>query len=317
MQNNIMVSVICLTYNHEKYIEKTIQSILNQETDFKFELLIHDDASTDGTKLIIKRYAELYPDIIIPIYQEENQYSQGINISSKFIYPITNGKYIAWCEGDDFWTEKYKLQKQVDFLEKNKKFIGCVHKYNVVDLKDEVKDIKTFGYYENEETYTFNDFFVKELPSQIGSLVCRNILKDPEIGYPRLFDEVKLQGDVKLFLYLLTYGDIYRLDEIMSAYRFAIAENDTSWSANYIRKPHNYKKFKELCHMEKIYKKIYTRNIKFDDRKLKCIIGKIMELKREFNLISFCEFMKMVFMQKGSLSLVFGIGLNKIKRGVK
>ena len=86
-----------------------------QKTDFPFEILIHDDASTDGTADIIREYEAKYPDIIKPIYQTENQYSKGIKVSQVYQFPRAKGKYIALCEGDDYWTDPYKLQKQVDF----------------------------------------------------------------------------------------------------------------------------------------------------------------------------------------------------------
>lgn len=97
-----------------------------QKTTFPIEIIIHDDASTDGTAKIVKEYADKYPDLIVPILQTENQYSQGIKPSHKFVFPRARGKYIAFCEGDDYWTDPYKLQKQVDFLEANPDY-GMVH----------------------------------------------------------------------------------------------------------------------------------------------------------------------------------------------
>lgn len=112
-----LVSINCTAYNHEVYIRNTLEGFLMQKTDFKFEILIHDDASTDQTANIIREYEKKYPEIIKPIYQKENQFSKNISISKQFQYPRARGKYIAICEGDDYWTDPYKLQKQVDFLE--------------------------------------------------------------------------------------------------------------------------------------------------------------------------------------------------------
>lgn len=113
-----LVSICCMTYNHEKYIRDAIESFLMQETDFKFEVLIHDDASTDRTADIIRSYEKKYPEIIKPIYQTENQYSKGVIISSTFNFPRAKGKYIAFCEGDDYWTDPKKLQKQINEMSK-------------------------------------------------------------------------------------------------------------------------------------------------------------------------------------------------------
>ena len=115
--DEIMVSICCLTYNHEPYIRDCLEGFVNQKTNFKFEVIIHDDASTDKTADIIREYESKYPDIIKPIYQTENQYSQGIKFGKKYIYPKMRGKYVAFCEGDDYWCDNNKLQKQFDFFD--------------------------------------------------------------------------------------------------------------------------------------------------------------------------------------------------------
>ena len=97
----IKVSICCITFNHEKYIKKALDSFLSQNTDFEYEILIHDDASTDSTADIIREYEKKYPNIIKPIYQTENQYQKGVtNPSGKFNFPRAKGQYIAMCEGD-------------------------------------------------------------------------------------------------------------------------------------------------------------------------------------------------------------------------
>lgn len=127
MDNSIRVSIICNTYNHEPYVENALKGFVSQKTNFGFEVLIHDDASTDGTAQIIKRYAEQYPDLIKPICQEENQYSQSIKITRVHQLPRAKGEYIAFCEGDDYWTDEHKLQKQYDALEQHPEIDICAH----------------------------------------------------------------------------------------------------------------------------------------------------------------------------------------------
>ncbi len=111
-----VVSICSASYNHENYIEEALDSFLMQETDFPFEVLMNDDCSTDNTANIIREYEKKYPNIIKPIYQKENQYSKGIKISPTFNFPRAKGKYIALCEGDDYWTDPLKLQTQVDAM---------------------------------------------------------------------------------------------------------------------------------------------------------------------------------------------------------
>ena len=126
--SGIMVSVCCITYNQVSYIRDALEGFVNQQTDFAYEVLIHDDASSDGTAEIIREYAKRYPDRIFPILQTENQYSKGLtNVSGTFNFPRARGKYIAMCEGDDYWTDMHKLQKQVDYLEANPGCSLCFH----------------------------------------------------------------------------------------------------------------------------------------------------------------------------------------------
>lgn len=140
--NNPLVSISCITFNQEQYIQQAIEGFLIQETSFPFEILIHDDASTDNTAAIIKEYEKKYPAIIKPIYQSENQYSQGNDVSEINI-KRAKGKYIAFCEGDDFWIDPLKLQKQIDVLEKNENTFSYTDFYTV---DQEGKRIKRFDH---------------------------------------------------------------------------------------------------------------------------------------------------------------------------
>ena len=168
-EKEVQVSVICISYNHEKYIRDTLNGIFIQKTNFRYEVIVHDDASTDGTAAIIMEYAAQYPDTIIPICQTKNQYSQGIPFLFEYILPKVNGKYIAYCEGDDYWTDPLKLQRQYDFLEKNPKYVACGH--NVILVEDDnrfmTKDSPLYSKY--FETYTDmidHDYTLEELGRQ-------------------------------------------------------------------------------------------------------------------------------------------------------
>ena len=128
LTNNYMVDIPMCTYNHEKYIAQTIESILMQKTDFKIRLFIGEDCSIDNTRKIVKQYAEKYPDIIFPVYHNENI---GAVRNSEILLKKCTAKYIALLDGDDYWTDPYKLQKQVDFLEKNPEYSLCSHRYKI------------------------------------------------------------------------------------------------------------------------------------------------------------------------------------------
>ncbi len=121
-----LVSFICHTYNHVNFLKDALNGFLMQETDFSYEIILHDDASVDGTTEIVRSYSESYPNIIIPIIQIENQYSKGIKPISVTL-PLARGKYIAFCEGDDYWTDEKKIQIQASFLEANNHISVCGH----------------------------------------------------------------------------------------------------------------------------------------------------------------------------------------------
>lgn len=148
LNNQIVVSIQCLAYNHAPYIRQCLDGFVMQKTNFRFEAIIHDDASTDGTQDIIREYEQKYPDIIKPIYQKENQYSKGIpGYITDLISSKCKGKYIALCEGDDYWTDPLKLQKQVDFLEDHPDFVICSHDY--------------IKYYQNCQSFANNTYYHK------------------------------------------------------------------------------------------------------------------------------------------------------------
>lgn len=119
-----LVSVVCLTYNQEKFVARAIEGFVSQEVNFSFEILIHDDASPDGTLAIVREFEAKYPDLIRVIAQQENQYSKGVRMPA-LVFAQARGKYIAYCEGDDYWTDSRKLQKQVDLLNRHSE-VGAV-----------------------------------------------------------------------------------------------------------------------------------------------------------------------------------------------
>jgi glycosyltransferase involved in cell wall biosynthesis len=138
-KKNILVSICCITYNHANYIRECLNGFLGQRTNFEYEILIHDDASTDGTSEIIMEYALRHPDKIKPIIQRENKWSKGQRgMNIKYNFSRAKGKFIALCDGDDFWIDPLKLQKQVDFLNNNKDYIVTYHNAKIVNEKGEI-----------------------------------------------------------------------------------------------------------------------------------------------------------------------------------
>lgn len=209
--NTPLVSIICCTYNHGPYIRECLDGFMIQKTDFPIEVLIHDDASTDSTADIIKEFEEKYPSIIKPIYAKENRYSQGIDIFSQILLPKALGKYIAICEGDDYWTDSFKLQKQVDFLELNKNCSVCCHKYILQESNQIVicNDVFDDSFFHIEEYIDSKQWIIQPLTAVFRSSCYNN----------QEFMQYKCSKDVTLFYYLLNKGNAYKMSDVMGVYR--------------------------------------------------------------------------------------------------
>lgn len=158
-----LVAIRCVTYNHESYIRDALEGFVMQQTNFPFVAVVHDDASTDGTAAIILEYARMYPDIIKPIIEAENQCSKKDGSLRRIMDAAikeTGAKYVAYCEGDDYWTDPQKLQKQVDFMENHSDYSFCFTNANAIDA--ETKDLKySFDSYDSECDSPMEDLIIR------------------------------------------------------------------------------------------------------------------------------------------------------------
>jgi len=208
------LTVLCLAYNHEKYIKKAIESFFMQKTNFDYEVLIYDDASTDKTGQIIKEYKKKYPNKIKTILQEENYYSKGLlNSQIRNLFMQAGGKYIAICEGDDYWIDSKKLQLQVDFMDKNPKYTVCFHPVKIIHENDKKKK-EIFPKIEEGKELTLNDLLRGNF-IQTNSVLYRNLGKKQ---YMNLSKENFLPGDWYLHIYHAKHGKIKMIDKIMAVY---------------------------------------------------------------------------------------------------
>lgn len=224
--NDILVSVVCTAYNHEAYIRDALEGFISQKTSFRYEVWVHDDASTDKTAEIIREYANKYPNIIRPIFQKENQYSKGIKIEREYIYPRMSGKYIAFCEGDDFWCCKDKLQLQVDFLQKHEEYSACVHNSRVLNCRTNTENFLNPCNVDKDLTI---DSILQHgnAQFQLSSLMLRReYLELPDAFSAKGF------GDYPLAIYLAICGKVYYFKEVMSVYRLFASGSWTSRQAD-------------------------------------------------------------------------------------
>ena len=229
MDNEIKVSVSCLVYNHEKYLRKCLDGFVMQKTNFKFEVLIHDDASTDGSQDIIREYEQKYPDLIKPIYQTENQYSKSINIGRTYQYPRAKGKYIAFCEGDDYWTDENKLQKQYDALENHPQCGMCVHETTCVNEDGSPND-RVFPLVHFDSGVISGSKIIQNYPEWLFHLSSFFIRKD--LLFKLYYDNTQLcklcpVGDTLIQYFSAVFTDYYYIDSKMSTYRWF---SDGSWT---------------------------------------------------------------------------------------
>ncbi len=218
---DIMVSIVCLTYNHARYIRDCLDGFLKQKTEYPFEIVIHDDASTDGTAEIIKEYEANYPAIVVPIYQSQNQFKLK-KIFPQIVFPKLRGKYIAICDGDDYWIDEYKLQKQTAFMEKHQEcsmiFHGGFEEAADNSYRREISTFKESGFYSQEENILAG--LGTNFPISSSMLWRKKVmLEAPEFFlFPKAIDYSIRQ-------LCASKGEIYYLDEIMSVYRTGTAES--------------------------------------------------------------------------------------------
>jgi glycosyltransferase involved in cell wall biosynthesis len=210
--NNPDISIAMLAYNHEKFIGEAIESVLTQKTSYSYKIIIAEDFSTDNTRKIVTEYQKKYPDKIKLILQNKNVGASQNNVN---LLSNLEGKYIAALEGDDYWTDPLKLQKQVDFLEANPDYVLCFHQVDILKPNGEITEDYITKVPENYETI--------ETLARLGnyihtpSVVFRNILK----VFSFEFRESPI-GDFFLYMMLAEHGKLKYLEEKMSVYRYGV-----------------------------------------------------------------------------------------------
>ncbi|MEY8354040.1 glycosyltransferase [Lachnospiraceae bacterium 54-53] len=227
-ESKIMASVSCVTFNHASYIRQALDSFLMQETGFEYEILVHDDASDDGTGDILREYEEKYPDRVRPLIQTENQYSRGIdNISGAFNFPRARGKYIFMCDGDDYWVSPHKLQRQVDYMENHPDCTLCIHSARI-ELAGKALTERQMRPYRGDRTLSPEEIIDKPSGYAMSSMAFPSRLVKE---LPDYYVDCPV-GDTPLQMMAAAEGYGYYMDEPMSAYRVGVAGSWTSEGKN-------------------------------------------------------------------------------------
>lgn len=211
----VLLSIICITYNHEKYISDAIEGFVSQKTDFEYEIIIHDDASTDSTAEIIRKYAKKYPNLIKPIFQTTNQYSQG-----KKMIPLAahyaRGEYLALCEGDDYWIDPCKLQKQINALTQHPEYSLCFHRALVKPENNIENERIVSDYGDTVRLFKPQQVIIGDGPFiQTATIMCK---KESIYKLPEIYDLSPVGDYIIQMLAAIPNGAIY-LPDIMSVYR--------------------------------------------------------------------------------------------------
>lgn len=242
-REEVTVSICCITYNQSGYIRDALEGFLMQKTDFAWELLIHDDASDDGTADIIREYAGKYPDRIFPVLQTENQYSKGFtNISGTYNFPRARGRYIAMCEGDDYWVDEDKLQRQVDYMEAHPDCSLCFHSARI-EVQGRALTERSMRPYRGSRKVTPEEIIDKTSGYPTASLLFRRKMVEQ---LPDYYVSAPI-ADIPLQLMAAAGGWAYYMDRPMCVYRLGGAASWTTLmkQGDYGQKQQDYAKAME------------------------------------------------------------------------
>ena len=216
-EQDIMVTIRCATYNHESYIRQCLDGFVMQKTNFRYIAIIHDDASTDKTSDIVREYAEKYPDIILPIIQKENQYSRGRGYKVReMLDKLVTSKYTAMCEGDDFWTDENKLQKQFDWMESHPEYSACFHQA-LIHYEDGSQPDKEAANIQDRD-YSGIELLNEDNRPPTASLFMRTDICKSSL-YKIILSQNPSFFDIPLFLSCAHAGKVRGMSDVMSVYR--------------------------------------------------------------------------------------------------
>jgi len=248
-KSEVDVSVLVPTYLHEKYIAQALDSILMQQTTLRFEVLVGDDASGDGTPEIIKEYAKKFPDLIRPILRPENL---GGTANGYDLQCRAKGNYVANLEGDDYWLDPHKLQKQWEFLEHNPDYIGCCGKCMVVNERGEPDYDSAPRFFRNKKVLTLEEFLEGwRIPGQGSTWMYRNIFRGAQLERAEeVYKANSSVADKGIILLLLSHGLIYCSNDVLSAYRYVRKGGNNYFSRHYADPYRNYHMFLYPCRLE-------------------------------------------------------------------
>lgn len=253
MKKDVMLSVIIVSYNQENYIGEAIESVLNQKTSYKYEIILADDCSPDNTFKIQEEYAKKYPEIITLLKRKKNLGTTANELDASL---HSKGKYITKLDGDDYWIDENKIQKQIDFLEAHPEFNGITHPQEMRNMKNESMGLFPAGLKEGE--ITIEEYCFSKKRYAYTSTIYRNFYKKPECveDMKYLMSLHRLIEDAQASVYILTQGKLKVIDDVMVAYRMRSEEGESNFNSNH-----------KINEIQKSYIDIYAKMAEFFDYK--------------------------------------------------
>ena len=268
MLEDVDLSIIVPAFNHRKYIRRALESLINQKTDYSYEIIVGDDCSTDGTREIIDEIQRMYPGLIRKKYHTQNL---GATKNGYYMMRAARGKYLAFCDGDDFWMDDNRIQRHVDFLEENIGYAGISSRIKLVDEDSNLLNESNIN--ENNQfwkcmkaEYTLKDFEKWNMPGHVSAITIRNFMKYDDHDYSIFYRVHNMVGDRTIILFTVLHGNIRCETDFVSCYRYRTDQENNFMSV--FKKQNMYgQDYNMLCALEKYTKKEF--DIKIDLSKVK------------------------------------------------
>lgn len=281
MGKDIVLSIVVLVYNHERFLSQALESILSQKVNFAYEIIAGDDNSTDNSAEILKDYKRKYPDKFRLFLRDKNV---GASKSVYYLGKQTKGKYFTVLEGDDYWSDEHKLQKQVDFLEANPRYYTCTHACVVVNEnnepipeKNDKKD--SYFWYFGKSEYTLKDFEKGKFSGHTSTLLARNPYHNSELDCRVIYKAHNMIGDRTMQLLLASQGPIYVMKESMSCYRLIEKKGSDNWQSVARAQNKRFEEFSYICYLERYAKQRMQLDINLNGvKKEKLVCGAVVLL---------------------------------------
>lgn len=277
LENEPVISIAMPVYNHEKYLDRALKSILDQKIDVLYEIVIGEDCSTDRSMEVIEQWMKKYPGKIRLLPREHNL---GMHENSNRLLFGCRGKYIAWLDGDDYWLDDYKLQKQYSFLEGNPDYVGVASNITVVNAAGEPEPLQQKNYpLQKEGDFTLRDFEKGKTPGQTGTFFHKNIFREMNGENRQSVCDCHANGDSRIIGVLTLNGKIRIMSEVMSAYRF-ITSGGNNWNSIASGKNYTQIYYDKILELEDLLSNLSKRKVSLNVRRYHQIASALLTVMR-------------------------------------